>query len=288
MRGVLNLNKPSGLSSYDVIRRLHRIIGPTPIGHAGTLDPMASGVLLVLVGEATRLSRFLMATDKEYQAEVLFGKETDTDDTTGRIIAEAVVPDLSKEVLCEILRRFLGVQSQVPPRFSALKQAGRPLYRLARRGWSVEPKPRPVTFHELELLSWNPPCARLRAVVSSGTYIRALARDLGRAAGTVATLSGLVRTRSGRFTLNQALSLDRADPETIVHHLVTIPDALPELPRLNLSEVQAHSLLQGQMVKFQTAPDVEHALALTSEQRFLCLVAVRDQKLRPLRVIYAE
>lgn len=297
MHGILNLHKPSGITSYDCIRRLKKTIGkagrtePMPIGHAGTLDPMASGVLLILVGAATRLSRFLLGTDKEYEAEVLFGIGTDTDDVTGRTTAEGPIPQADPEELRKLLFGFVGIQSQVPPVFSALKQQGRPAYRLARQGEQLEMKARQVTVRKIELLGWTPPRARLRALVSSGTYIRALARDIGRAAGTVATLSGLVRTRSGIFTLSNALPLDRADADSITACLVPIPDALPNLPKLEVSAEQALRLRQGRIVEAAGhvhVADAEYALASTSDRRFLGLVKTQGNKLKTLRVIYAD
>lgn len=288
MHGVLNLHKPSDISSFDCIRHLRRVLGPVPLGHAGTLDPMAKGVLVILVGAATRLSRFFLHSDKEYEAEVLFGKETDTDDITGRILAEGPVPRFGLEELQQLLNSFIGVQLQVPPAFSALKQQGQPAYRLARRGTAPRLPPRQVSIKKLELLNWHPPLATLRAVVSSGTYIRALARDLGKAAGTVATLAGLVRTRAGRFTLADALPLHQADTDNIVQRLIPITEALPELPQVELTEVQARRLRQGQTVDGTGCADAENILAVTTSRNFLCLAAVHQNRIKPLRLIYAE
>ena len=319
LRGVLNLDKPRGITSYDCIRRLKRVLScpqseignrksEIPLGHAGTLDPMASGVLLILFGEATRLSRFLMASDKEYEAIVLFGRATDTDDITGRILGEAPVPEMNASALRRLLTGFTGEQSQVPPRFSALKQDGTPMYRRARRGEEFEVKPRKVNISELELLDWDPPTARLRVRVSSGTYLRALARDVGRAAGTLATLSGLVRTRSGRFAVENALPLDKANQEAVAERIVSIEEALPELPRIEVSEAQARLLLQGRLVETDPErkseerefchltprsldpliPSCSEAFAATGSRKFLCLVRVHEGRVRPVRLIYAE
>ncbi len=288
MHGVLNLYKPSGISSFDCIRHLRRVLGSLPLGHAGTLDPMARGVLIILIGAATRLSRFFLHSDKEYEAEVLFGKETDTDDITGRILAEAPVPRLALEELQQLLNSFLGIQPQVPPTFSALKQQGQPAYRLARRGTPLRLPPRQVNIKELELLKWHPPLVTLRAVVSSGTYIRALARDLGKAAGTVATLASLTRTRAGQFTLADALPLHQADTDTIVRRLIPVTEALPELPQVELTEVQARKLRQGQTVDVTGCADADNVLAVTASRNFLCLAAVHQNRIKPLRMIYAE
>jgi len=162
-RGVLCIDKPSGISSYDVIRRLKPLLPrKTPIGHAGTLDPLASGVLLVLVGDATKVSRFLLDESKEYEAAVLFGIRTDSDDVTGKAVEQAAVPAVGTEGIRAALERFSGEIEQIPPSYSALKQDGRPQYELARQGIEVESRPRRVTIHKLELLSWQPPKLELR------------------------------------------------------------------------------------------------------------------------------
>jgi tRNA pseudouridine55 synthase len=290
LRGILNVNKPSGISSYDVIRRVKSLLAPgrPALGHAGTLDPLASGVLLVLVGPATRVSRFLLESPKEYEAELLFGRRTDTDDITGATVAEAPVPSLTPDALAGLLRQFTGIIEQVPPRYSALKQDGVPAYRLARAGRPVEPKPRTVTVHRLELLDWQPPRARIRAGVSSGTYIRSLARDIGAAAGSAGTLAALVRTRSGAFTLASACALDELDAGNIARRLVPVEESLPGLPRLEVSPREAGELLAGRTVLRRDVPTACHALARTADAGFLALVATGDDGIRPVRLLFTE
>jgi len=307
MRGVLNAYKPKGPSSYDIIRDLKQLLSgargpgseskvPGPeslpvLGHAGTLDPMATGVLVILVGEATRLSRFFLLSDKEYEAEVLFGKQTDTDDVTGRTVAEEPVPELGAEELRATLGRFVGQIIQVPPKFSALKQDGVPQYRLARRGFEPEPRPRTVTVHSLALLDWSPPKARLHCVVSSGTYVRSLARDIGKAAGSVACLSGLVRTRCGRFTLADSISVEEASAEAIQQNLVQIDEALPALPLVEVTDEIRTRLRHGQKATFELDEAVagsEYLLARTQDRRFLCLARPVPGGLRSERLIYAD
>lgn len=288
LRGVLNVNKPGGISSYDVIRRVKPLLDPgrPAIGHAGTLDPLADGVLLLLLGPATRVSRFLLGSDKEYVAELLFGAATDTDDITGSELRRAPVPSLDRAALIQLLGRFAGAIEQIPPRYSALKQNGVPLYRRARRGEEVHPRTRTVTVHELELLDWQPPRARLRALVSAGTYIRALARDIGEAADSAATLAALTRTRSGSFTLDRAVSLDRLDSANLPGLLVPIEDALADLPRFPVSPDQARDLRQGRPIPQPDVPEAEFALAATPDRSFLAIVTSRDGLLRPVRNLY--
>jgi tRNA pseudouridine55 synthase len=293
MRGVLNANKPSGISSYDVIRHIKSILqSPIPIGHAGTLDPLASGVLLVLLGEATKVSRFLLNLPKEYVAGVLFGKQTDTDDITGKTLSERLVSGLTAEFVRAGLERFTGEIEQVPPAFSALKQDGQPLYRLARKGREVHPKPRKVMISELELLDWQPPTATIRCLVSAGTYVRALARDLGTSLGTVATLASLVRTKVGQFTIEDATAPDALDAGSLTERLTPIDAALSWMPRVTVSPFQAQHLHQGKVVSDFAGPTAAGvdalALAQTEDHRFLAIVVSNGAKLRTERIIYAD
>jgi tRNA pseudouridine55 synthase len=293
MRGVLNANKPSGISSYDVIRHIKSILqSPFPIGHAGTLDPLASGVLLVLLGEATKVSRFLLNLPKEYVAGVLFGRRTDTDDVTGKTLDELQPHDVTTESVRAALNRFSGEIEQVPPAFSALKQGGQPLYRLARRGQEVHPKPRKVMIHKMELIDWQPPTATIRCLVSAGTYVRALARDLGTSMGTVATLASLVRTRVGQFTIEDATAPDALDANSLAERLTPIDAALAGMPRVTVSPPQAHHLRQGKEVTEFDGTTLSgiggFALAQTDDRSFLAIVVSNDQTLRTERIIYAD
>ena len=293
MRGVLNAGKPSGISSYDVIRRIKSILpSPVAIGHAGTLDPIASGVLLVLLGQATKVSRFLLGQPKEYVAGVLFGRQTDTDDITGKTLCERPVDGLAAESIRTGLERFTGEIEQVPPAFSALKQDGQPLYRLARRGKEVRPQPRKVTISELELLDWRPPTATIRCRVSAGTYVRALARDLGTMVGTGATLASLVRTKVGQFAIEDATAPDTLDAASLLKRLIPIDAALSWMPRVAVSPAEARSLHQGKAINApagSTSSGVDgFALAQTDDHRFLAVVVSNQTKLRTERIIYAD
>ncbi|MBN2465528.1 tRNA pseudouridine(55) synthase TruB [candidate division WOR-3 bacterium] len=295
MRGVLNVDKPSGISSYDVIRRIKLLLSSQsaiPLGHAGTLDPLASGVLLILVGEATKISRFLLNLPKEYVAGVLFGRRTDTDDTTGKTLTERPVRDLTEESVRAALDRFRGEIEQVPPAFSALKQDGRPLYRLARKGQEVRPKPRNVTVYDSELLDWHPPIANIRYRVSSGTYVRALARDLGASVGTEATLASLIRTKVGQFTVDEAVAPDTLDATSLPERLIPVDAALDGMPRVTVSPTQAQHLYQGKAVSGidgqVPSGDGDLALAQTPERSFLAIVVSNGTELRTERIIYAS
>lgn len=258
MNGILNLNKPSGMTSHDVVARVRRLLKIKRVGHAGTLDPLATGVLLVCIGQATRVAEYLMASPKSYRARVQLGVSTDTCDAEGAVVATVPVPELTPDDLRGALAPFVGAIQQAPPAFSAIKQDGVPLYRLARRGEAVTPPPRPVTIHRIELLSWQSPTLELAVDCDPGTYIRSLARDLGAALGCGAMLAGLVRTRSGAFTLEDALTLDALAAEVaagrIAGALHPLRAALARLTAVPVSAAEVDALRKGQAIPCSQPP----------------------------------
>ena len=210
LNGILNIAKLAGMTSHDVVDRVRQMSGQQRVGHAGTLDPAATGVLVVCLGQATRVAEYLMASDKVYQAQIHLGVSTDTHDAEGEVTATAEV-EVSEEKgwrIRKTLAAFVGPIQQVPPMYSALKRGGIPLYKLARQGITVEREPRSIVIHDIELLRWTPPLLTIRVKCSPGTYIRALARDLGQKLGCGAHLHSLTRLASGHFTLEEAVSLD--------------------------------------------------------------------------------
>lgn len=209
LHGFLVIDKPAGWTSHDVVGRVRRLVGERKVGHAGTLDPAATGVLPVAVGDATRIIGFLSSASKTYLAEVTFGVETDSADIDGRVIATADATHVTAEAVEQALVQFRGPIEQIPPMHSAIKVDGKRLYEAARRGETVERAARPVTINELELTQWEAPVASLCVDCSKGTYIRTLATDLGDALGTGAYLSNLVRVRTGPFTIDEAWTLDQ-------------------------------------------------------------------------------
>lgn len=213
MEKIININKPPGWTSFDVVRRLKHYWPQERVGHAGTLDPFAEGVLLVCVGKATKQVPTLMTQAKEYRATVQLGIETDTLDISGRVVAEQSVPRTAADDIRAVLMDFVGCIHQVPPAYSALKQEGQRMYDLARRGAAVEPKERSVNVYELELSAMRSfDVVELRIICSKGTFIRSLARDMAHALGTVGFVRRLIRTRIGVYRLEQAVGIDR--PET--------------------------------------------------------------------------
>jgi len=214
LSGVLVIDKPGGCTSHDVVARLRKATGEKRIGHAGTLDPMATGVLVVLIGSATRLARYLTVDRKSYLAHIGFGTATDTLDADGDVVSSSPVPPSMLDALEaeRILATFVGPQTQIPPAFSAIKRQGVPAYRLARDGAEVTMEPRAIEVHEAALSAIDPsgPTWQVRLSVSKGTYIRSLARDIGAVAGTDAHLSALRRTQAGALGLEHAVTLDDA------------------------------------------------------------------------------
>jgi len=206
--GILNIAKPCGMTSHDVVDRVRRIVGTRRVGHAGTLDPDAAGVLLVCVGAATRLSDYLMGGTKRYRAAIRFGATSTTDDRAGVITPGAEIDRLTEDVIRGALPDFVGDIEQVPPAFSAIKVAGQPLYKRARAGEAVAPAARRVTVESIRVIDYRPPDLVVDVVCSKGTYIRALARDLGAAVGTGAYLFALLRTASGCFDLADSVTLE--------------------------------------------------------------------------------
>jgi len=258
MDGILNLDKPQGLTSHDVVARVRKVAGQRRVGHAGTLDPMATGVLIVCLGRATRVVEYLMASQKIYRARVCLGVVTTTFDTEGEIVEEHPVT-VDRATAEAALDSFRGPILQVPPMYSALKRDGKPLYQLARQGVSVEREARPVEIGELKLTHWDPPELTLRVVCSPGTYIRSLAHDLGQALGCGAHLSALVRLASGDFRLQDAIAVERLTADTLPTLLLPIDAALRGYPALHLDEGSARDVQSGRCV---LDPSVEHEAGL--------------------------
>lgn len=257
MDGIIVIDKPAGITSHDVVARVRRILKTKRVGHTGTLDPFATGVMVILVGQATRLARFLDKDEKEYEAVVQFGSETDTGDITGLRTAECGLrtEELEARVAAigweDVFSKFRGEVMQVPPMYSAKKIGGKKLYELARKGQEVEREEVPVTIRKLELLESekirDPQSAiRIRTVCSAGTYVRTLAEDIGRAVGVGAHLTGLQRTRAGIFDISRAVTLEDLDsmPDPSAA-LVPMTEAVAHLPEIILNEDRAAKTRNG-------------------------------------------
>ena len=250
--GVLVVDKPTGMTSHDVVQVVRRGTGIRRAGHTGTLDPRASGVLVILLGPAVRLSEFVSASDKRYQATIRVGSSTDTYDSEGTITDQISDIDVSEEQFNEILQQFTGEIEQVPPPYSAVKVKGRKAYEMARRGEEVELKPRIINVYSLEVLEWDPPESVIDVYCSSGTYVRSLANDIGKALGTGAYLVGLRRTKSGRFTLRDAVPLrvlrEAFEAGDWYKNLIPAAEALADWPMVELDADQMEFVRHGHRI----------------------------------------
>ncbi|MCB9639494.1 MAG: tRNA pseudouridine(55) synthase TruB [Myxococcales bacterium] len=295
MDGLLILDKPQGLTSMQALARVKRLLRIKKAGHTGTLDPIATGVLPICLGQATRLAQYLLASEKRYEAEMRLGIETDTLDSEGTILQETPVPsDLSNEQIIEALARYVGPQMQQPPAFSALKIQGQRAYDLARAGKEVELEARPVEIFSIELLSIELPFVRFSCHVSKGTYIRSLIRDLGQELGCGAHMSALRRTQAGSFAIDQTLTLEQieADPEAAKATVLTLEQMLEELPAVQLDEEEARRLRQGLIAHTlqtrapETASEAEDIhRALDPQQRVVALLQPSPQGWSIARVL---
>lgn len=278
MDGFLNLNKPLGLTSHDCVAKLRRILQTKKIGHAGTLDPAAAGVLPIAIGRVTRLLQYLPG-DKAYHATVRFGVTTDSDDREGKILTQVPVPHLSRAIVEQALPQFQGHIQQVPPAFSAIQVGGKRLYELARAGQKVDVPLRQVKVHSLEVLDWRSgefPEIDLAIHCGPGTYIRSIARDLGQVVGTGATLVALCRTESSGFRLEDSLTLEQVANLVEVSELALVPPiaALAGLEKLELPDDLARRWCFGQKIIVDALPHLQPQAALAyrvhnSAQAFL-------------------
>lgn len=251
MNGIINVYKEKGYTSFDVVAKLRGILKQKKIGHTGTLDPDAVGVLPVCLGSATKLCDMLTDKKKEYIAELVLGKETDTQDITGHILKETEVTCSEEEAVNAILS-FIGDYDQLPPMYSAIKVDGKRLYELARQGKEVQRKTRPVTFYEIEILKMEFPFVRIRVLCSKGTYIRTLCHDIGQKLGCGAVMTSLERTRSGQFTKENAYTLEQIekirDEGSLDSIIIPVDSVFSELPRLIVTGETQNKILNGNLI----------------------------------------
>jgi tRNA pseudouridine55 synthase len=248
MFGILNVNKPAGWTSRDAVNRVQKLVRPDKVGHAGTLDPLATGVLVVCVGQATRLIDYVHQADKEYTATFLLGRTSPSDDTETEVTELTDRHEPTRQEIESALPRFVGRIAQVPPAYSAVKIAGQRAYDLARRGQEIAIGARPVEIHEIEILAYDYPQLLLRIRCGSGTYIRSLGRDLAAALGTGAVMSALTRTRIGLFALADSLAITELALEQIQAALLPPLKAVGHLPHVVLDEESIHELRFGRTI----------------------------------------
>ena len=297
MDGVLNVLKPAGMTSHDVVDILRRLSGQRRVGHTGTLDPGAAGVLVLVVGRATRIAEFLTESDKAYRVELTFGIATDSGDAFGKVTSTADASGLSEERVRDVLPQFTGEIEQVPPMTSAVKVAGVRLYERARRGEEIVVAPRRVRIRTLTLLRFwpgAPPRALVDVECTKGTYVRALARDMGVALEVGAHASFMLRRRVGRFTLETGHTLEELaalrEEGRLAGTLLSMDDALADLPAVDLLPAQRLSILDGIALPLFKVPNWQHLprdvpIRLRDQGGLLALARVEGGSLRPFKVL---
>jgi len=295
VNGILLLDKPSGLTSNAALQAVKKLYRARKAGHTGSLDPLATGLLPICFGEATKVSGFLLDADKDYRVTCKFGERTTTGDAEGEVLEQHPVEDLSEDRLREVMQGFLGDIEQIPPMYSALKHKGERLYKLARAGVEVEREPRQVTIHALELLTLNPPLAEIRVHCSKGTYVRTLVEDIGAALGCGAHVSGLRRLGVGPFDDSHMIDMEglqavAAESEHALDQLLLpLESGLAQWPDVRLSSDAAFYLRQGQPVLVPKAPTAGLVRLYEGESRFLGVGEILDDgRVAPRRLMVAS
>ena len=292
--GILVLDKPAGISSMEVVRRIKRASGMRRVGHGGTLDPMATGVIPICLGRATRLMEYMLDSSKEYLGEVHLGISTDSYDAEGEITGRGDPSGVEREAIEDVLDSFLGQIEQVPPMFSALKRKGKRLYELARQGIEVEREPRSMTVHSIRLEDWNPPAATVHIECSRGFYMRSLAHDIGVQLGCGAHLKSLTRLRTGRFRIADAVSIETAQKSfeegSWSELLVGLDSVLGDLRAVIVGEREQAGIRNGRPVPLSeddsAPPSDEEFRAYSLDGEFLAIMRfdASDRCWRPNKV----
>lgn len=288
MNGIILVDKPQGWTSHDVVAKLRGIYQQRRIGHSGTLDPMATGVLAVFLGRGTRAVELCGNDEKEYVADLLLGIVTNTQDITGEVLEQHSV-EVSRQQLEAVLEQFLGPQQQIPPMYSAVKIGGKKLYELARKGQSVERKPRSIVIHELELCDFDGKTARIRVVCSKGTYIRTLCHDIGAALGTGGCLSSLRRTRAGGFAIDDCVTMEQIqqarDQNAHMAFLRPVDSLFSGCPAVYLGEKEALRCKNGAENAVSGMPDGTYRV-YGPENEFLMLGQCQNGVLRTVKSFF--
>lgn len=275
MDGIFNINKPRDMTSHDVVARIRKLLKQRRVGHAGTLDPAADGVLPICVGQGTRVAEYLSESGKAYCARVTFGVVTDTYDADGTILRTTNPADLTLVEIEAAIQHFLGPQLQLPPRYSAIKLQGQPSYKRVRSGEEVTLEPRPITIYQLHVLDWQMPHLTVAVECSKGTYIRSLAFDLGERLGYGAHLSALTRTRSGPFSLDESITLEQLAEAIaqgrVEQHLLSADKALDCYPAVQLDEAVCERVLHGNAFHHHLHPSSELVRVYDHAGHFLAI-----------------
>ncbi len=287
VNGIILLNKPLGISSNAALQKVRWIFRAQKGGHTGALDPLATGLLPICLGEATKFSHYLLEANKSYETTIQLGATTTTADAEGEVLEEFAIPALSNEIIEQALAGLRGDIMQVPPMFSALKKDGRPLYELARAGIEIDRPARPVTIYQLELLSFTQDTVDLKVSCSKGTYIRTLAEDIGKALGTGAYVKSLHRTQTGHFALDESITIEYLESLSEQQRdglLLPVYESIKHFPRVQLDDGEDFYFCRGQSVMVGAEP-VGESLVFAHE-RFLGVGYVNDERqVQPKRLV---
>lgn len=289
LHGFLNIDKPQGMTSTDVVRVVKRNARQKRVGHGGTLDPMATGVLPIALGNATRLLEYLLEEErKAYTATLRLGITTDSDDAEGAVIAEAPIPPLDPALIESVLSKFRGAIDQVPPQYAAIRVDGKRMYEYAREGKHIELPARPITIEQLDLLAWDAQQLTIAVDCSKGTYIRAIARDIGALLGCGAHLTALRRTRAGAFELGNSIGLAELDqrPEAFAAALLPPQAAIANWTLINLADAVVADVRMGRVV--QVDSQAERVGLLDQAGQLVAIAVLRETGYQPIKVFAAE
>ncbi|MBR0027484.1 MAG: tRNA pseudouridine(55) synthase TruB [Clostridia bacterium] len=282
MNGIIIVDKPQGKTSHDIVYAIRRLTGIKKVGHTGTLDPMATGVLPICIGSATKVADMLTLSDKAYTAEFVLGKTTDTLDAEGEILTETEV-NVTGDEICAAIMSFVGEIEQIPPMYSAIKQNGKKLYELARQGIEVERKPRKVTINSIDILEINGKTVTIDVSCSKGTYIRTLCADIGEKLGVGAYMTKLRRTKTGIFDISESHTLEelgtlKKETGTLKQVLITVDKLFYEYPEIILNEKQKKSVTNGVRMTYKGRENQVYRV-YDENKNFLCISKIIDGKL---------
>lgn len=290
MNGIIIIDKPLGRTSHDMVYEMRKVTGIKKIGHTGTLDPMATGVLPVCIGSATKMADMLTLSDKSYIAELVLGRTTDTQDADGKVLTECEVNCSEEEIRCAV-NSFVGEIEQVPPMYSAIKQNGKKLYELARQGIEVERKPRKVTINSIDILEINGERVKIDVSCSKGTYIRTLCEDIGKKLGAGAYMNTLRRTRTGQFTIEESHTLSEIkelkENGGIESIIIPADRMFVEYPSVMLNPKQVKSVTNGVAMTYREGQEGQTYRVYDNENKFLCISRITDGRLKLIKSFWS-
>ncbi|EAQ76924.1 tRNA pseudouridine(55) synthase TruB, partial [Blastopirellula marina] len=278
MHGILNIHKPPGWTSRDAVNRVNRFVRPAKVGHAGTLDPLATGVLICCVGSGTRLIEYLQQMPKRYVGQFELGKTSDTEDLEGVVTEIVDAPEISAAQLTAILPEFVGEILQRPSTFSAIKVDGKRAYKLARQGAAVELAPRPITIYEITLRGFEYPRFEIDVLCGGGTYMRALGRDIGERLGSGAVMTGLQRTAIGDFRLEDAIPLDELSAESVAENLSPLSTAVSQAPQITLTPEEVNEMIYARGIRATMESPAAEIAAMDQQGRLIAILTRREDQ----------